>query len=92
MKKLDGTHNSAGDGNGLLAQPTRQRLFALLGELGRAASTDELAGRLGIHPNGARAHLQRMRDAGLVERRRVVLPRGRPRDEWAISAAGRRPP
>jgi predicted ArsR family transcriptional regulator len=81
VKKVDGTDNTAP----LLAQPTRRRLFRVLGELGRAASTDELAGRLGIHPNGARAHLQRMCDAGLVIRRRVALPRGRPRDEWAVS-------
>ena len=62
----------------MLAQPTRRRLFALLGELGGAASTDELAERLALHPNGVRTHLQRMRDAGLVIRRRVARPRGGP--------------
>jgi predicted ArsR family transcriptional regulator len=74
----------------LLAQPTRRRLFRLLARVGGSASTDELARRLGMHPNGIRTHLQRMRDAGLVVHRRVVRPRGRPRDEWAI-AAGARP-
>jgi predicted ArsR family transcriptional regulator len=73
----------------VLAQPTRRRLFALLSELGGGASTDELAERLGLHPNGVRTHLQRMRDAGLVLQRRVARPRGRPRDEWAISPAAR---
>ena len=73
----------------MLAQPTRRRLFALLGELGGAASTDELAERLALHPNGVRTHLQRMRDAGLVIRRRVARPRGRPRDEWAIAPTAR---
>jgi predicted ArsR family transcriptional regulator len=48
-----------------------------------------LAERLGLHSNGVRTHLQRMHDAGLVIRRRVAGPRGRPRDEWAISPAAR---
>ena len=73
----------------MLAQPTRRRLFALLGQLGGAASTAELAERLGLHPNGVRTHLQRMRDAGLVTHRRAPQPRGRPRDEWAIAPTAR---
>jgi predicted ArsR family transcriptional regulator len=68
-----------------LAQPTRARLFALLGQLARPAPTEELAERLGLHPNGVRTHLERLRDAGLVQRRRERLARGRPRDAWAIS-------
>jgi predicted ArsR family transcriptional regulator len=70
-------------------------LFALLGEHGGSASTDELAQWLGLHPNGVRTHLQRMRDAGLVSHRRVPRPRGRPHDEWAIAptaAPGGDPP
>jgi predicted ArsR family transcriptional regulator len=73
----------------VLAQPTRRRLFALLGTLGGAATTAELAERLSLHPNGVRTHLQRMRDAGLVIHRRAARPRGRPRDEWAIAPAAR---
>jgi predicted ArsR family transcriptional regulator len=73
----------------VLAQTTRRRLFALVGELGGSASTDELAARLGLHPNGVRMHLHRMRDAGLLIRRRAAQPRGRPRDEWAISPTAR---
>jgi predicted ArsR family transcriptional regulator len=73
----------------VLAQPTRRRLFALLGDLGGSASTDALAERVGLHPNGVRTHLQRMRDAGLVLHRRVAGPRGRPRDEWAIAPTAR---
>ena len=73
----------------MLAQPTRRRLFALLGQLGGAASTAELAERLALHPNGVRTHLQRMHDAGLVIHRRAARPRGRPRDEWAIAPTAR---
>jgi predicted ArsR family transcriptional regulator len=69
----------------VLAQPTRRRLFALLSRLGGAAATDELAERLGLHPNGVRTHLRRLRDGGLVTHRRVAGPRGRPRDEWTIA-------
>lgn len=73
-----------------LAQPTRARLFALLGELRRAAGTVELAERLDLHPNGVRVHLERLEQAGLVARRRAPQPRGRPRDAWVV-APGARP-
>jgi predicted ArsR family transcriptional regulator len=73
----------------VLVQPTRRRLFALLSRLGGAAATDVLAEQLGMHPNGVRTHLRRMRDAGLLVHRRVPGPRGRPRDEWAISPSAR---
>jgi predicted ArsR family transcriptional regulator len=78
----------AGDDDVLL-QPTRRRLYALISELGGAATTELLSERLGMHPNGVRAHLIRMRQAGLLERRTVPIPRGRPRHEWAISATAR---
>jgi predicted ArsR family transcriptional regulator len=67
-----------------LAQPTRARLFSLLGELRRPAPTEELAARLRLHPNGVRLHLERLQDAGLVVRGRERRLRGRPRDAWAI--------
>jgi len=67
-----------------LAQASRARLFRLLGELQRPASTEELAERLGLHPNGVRTHLERLRDAELVVRDRERRPRGRPRDVWTI--------
>ena len=73
----------------MLAQPTRRRLFALLSDVGGSASTDQLAERLALHPNGVRTHMQRLRDAGLVIHRRVARPRGRPRDEWAIAPTAR---
>ncbi len=73
----------------VLAQPTRWRLFALLGELKRPAGTVELAERLDLHPNGVRIHLDRMQQAGLVERARVRDRRGRPPDAWTIASDAR---
>ena len=67
-----------------LAQASRARLFRLLAELQRPASTEELAERLGLHPNGVRTHLERLHEAGLVARERERRPRGRPRDSWSI--------
>ena len=52
----------------VLAQPTRAQLFRVLGELGRAATTVELAERLRLHPNGVRIHLERLERDGLVAR------------------------
>jgi predicted ArsR family transcriptional regulator len=73
----------------VLAQPTRARLFALMGEIKEPVGTSELAQRLGLHPNGARFHLERMEAAGLVVRTRARQPRGRPRDAWAIAPDAR---
>jgi predicted ArsR family transcriptional regulator len=72
-----------------LAQPTRARLFAMLSELRRPTSTDELAERLSLHPNGVRAHLERLREAGLVTRDRPRQRRGRPRDMWTVASDAR---
>lgn len=68
-----------------LAQPTRARLFDLLGTLHRAAATEELAERVGLHPNGVRVHLERLAEDGLITRHRERLARGRPRYTWSIS-------
>ena len=67
-----------------LAQPTRARLFALLAEMRRPASTAELARHLSLHLNGVRLHLERLEEAGLVLRERERRARGRPRDTWSI--------
>ena len=79
----------------VLALPVRARLFQALTGLRRPASTAELAQHVGRHPNRVRLQLQRLADAGLIERRTVRRPRGRPRQEWAISRdahpAGRPP-
>lgn len=77
-----------------LSQPTRQRLFRLLGDLRAPAGTEDLAQRIGLHPNGVRVHLERLREAGLIRRDRVPQPRGRPRDMWSVApdAAARAEP
>ena len=74
------------DPDDVLSQPTRARLFASLSELKRPAGTAELAERLELHPNGIRLHLERLADAGLIERARVRQVRGRPADAWTIAA------
>src|ERR1039458_3296273 len=68
-----------------LSQPTRARLFTLLGELGRPAGTVELAEQVGLHPNGVRMHLERLQRDGLLVRESEPQPRGRPRDVWKIA-------
>ncbi|HET7053853.1 MAG TPA: helix-turn-helix domain-containing protein [Solirubrobacterales bacterium] len=68
-----------------LTQPTRARIFALLAELKEPVGTDDLAKRLGLHPNGVRAHLERLQESGLVERGRERAGRGRPGDRWNVA-------
>ncbi len=78
-----------------LAQPTRARVFALLTQLRRPASIEEIASHVGLHPTGVRAHLDRLRQAGLLERGTVRIARGRPRHEWSVApgaAPGGTPP
>ncbi len=81
MIDLPGT----GSPDDALSQPTRAHLFRLLGELGRAAGTVELAEQLGLHPNGVRMHLERLQRDGLLVRDSEPQPRGRPRDVWKIA-------
>jgi predicted ArsR family transcriptional regulator len=72
-----------------LAQPVRIQLVGVLSELLRPATTQELAERVGRHPNTVRLQLERLAEAGLLERRTVAQARGRPRHEWAIAAEAR---
>lgn len=81
--------------NDVLRQPTRARLFGLLRELRRPASTIELAERLDLHVNGVRRHLDRLKEVGLIQRERLQGSPGRPRDRWSVAAGaqpGGRPP
>lgn len=61
----------------------------MLGDLKRPAGTGELAQALKLHPNGVRIHLDRMEQAGLVQRVRVRQQRGRPADTWRIAPQAR---
>jgi predicted ArsR family transcriptional regulator len=70
----------------VLAQPTRARLFDVLQELKCETSTEELGEQLELHVNGVRRHMERLQEAGLVERHRRRHGRGRPRDVWSVAA------
>ena len=72
-----------------LWRDTRTRLFELLGRLGRAATTQELAVELDMHPNGVRRHLDQLQSAGLVQRHSIRQSRGRPKDGWSIDPDAR---
>jgi predicted ArsR family transcriptional regulator len=76
-------------GDDPLGQDTRERLFELLGRLGRTATTDELAGELALHHNGVRRHLEQLHLAGLIRKESVRQGRGRPRDGWSIDPDAR---
>ncbi|MEZ5077561.1 MAG: helix-turn-helix domain-containing protein [Solirubrobacterales bacterium] len=69
----------------VLAQRTRARIFSWLAEHRLPAATEVVATALELHPNGVRRHLERMQEAGLVERSRSRGRRGRPGDLWAIA-------
>ncbi len=71
-----------------LAQPTRARLFSMLAELRRPVGTEELARRLGLHPNGVRVHLERLRASGLIARERQT-PEARPAARHVDDRPGR---
>jgi predicted ArsR family transcriptional regulator len=73
----------------VLSQPTRAKIFGALSDARRPMGTDEVAERLGLHPNGVRLHLDRLLDAGLVTRERPRRSRGRPRDMWMIAPDAR---
>ena len=73
----------------VLALPVRLQLVTVLTELLRPATTQELAELVGRHPNTVRLQLERLAEAGLLERRTVMQTRGRPRHEWAVAADAR---
>jgi predicted ArsR family transcriptional regulator len=73
----------------VLAQPTRARLFSMLSDIDEPVTTDELADRLGLHPNGVRNHLIRLEHEGLLIRQKLRHGPGRPRDGWRLNPAAR---
>ncbi|HEY1853547.1 MAG TPA: helix-turn-helix domain-containing protein [Solirubrobacterales bacterium] len=82
-------------GDEVLRQETRARVFSWLAEQRAPAGTEKISAALGLHPNGVRRHLERLREAGLVERTRSTGRPGRPGDLWVIAPGadpgGRRP-
>jgi predicted ArsR family transcriptional regulator len=69
-----------------LAQPTRAALFARLQSARQPLATETLAAELGLHVNGVRRHLELLAEVGLVARTKLSGGRGRPPDQWSISA------
>ena len=53
-----------------------------------ALSTQALARREGLTVPGVRAHLTKLRDAGLIEDRMVASGVGRPAQHWSLTRAG----
>lgn len=64
--------------------PRRREVLDVLRAAGTPLGVAETAGRIGVHPNTVRFHLQALADEGLVERQ-VLEPagRGRPRTVYA---------
>lgn len=74
-----------------LGDDTRFALYRELGQSPSPRSAGELAERLGLHPNTVRPHLERMREAGLLEVetvRRGTVGRPQLRYSWAPGAPG----
>lgn len=74
-----------------MADATRYSIYRQLAVADGSIGANDLADRLGLHANTVRLHLERMRDAGLVEveavRRGTV---GRPQHVYALAAGATR--
>lgn len=60
--------DQATDDRGRGLGPTRSRVLALLQDAGEPLPADDIAGRLGLHPNTARFHLEALESAQLAVR------------------------
>jgi predicted ArsR family transcriptional regulator len=73
----------------VLADPSRYAIYQEVAGAGEPPSTGEIAERLDLHPNTVRLHLEKMRDAGLLE---VFSDRhgavGRPQHRWSVVSHG----
>jgi len=71
-----------------LGDDSRRRIYELLAAAAAPLSTAEVAGLAGLHPNTVRPHLERLREAGLVE---VVIAStgsvGRPQHRYRTCGA-----
>jgi predicted ArsR family transcriptional regulator len=71
----------------VLADSSRYAIYQEVAAGAEPLSTGEIAARLNLHPNTVRLHLERMRDAGLVEafpdRHGAV---GRPQHRWSVGS------
>jgi predicted ArsR family transcriptional regulator len=71
-----------------LGDRTRYGVYAQVAAAGDRVPTAEIADRLGIHPNTVRAHLECLREAGLVEMSADAHGAvGRPQHCWSVTAA-----
>lgn len=71
--------------------PSRARVLALLEDASRPLGADEVGGRLGMHPNSVRFHLDALAGAGFVARARETrTTRGRPRVTYAATSTAPR--
>ncbi|MDZ4827017.1 MAG: helix-turn-helix domain-containing protein, partial [Actinomycetota bacterium] len=70
-----------------LGDETRFSMYRELAGSTRPLSATELAERLGLHTNTVRLHLERLRDAGLVDVEAVHRGRvGRPQHVYSLAA------
>jgi predicted ArsR family transcriptional regulator len=70
-----------------LADDSRYALYSALDRSRSPLSTLELAERLDLHPNTVRLHLERLREAGLVEVSAASHGSvGRPQHHWRVTA------
>ncbi len=69
----------------VLADSSRYAIYQEVAAAAEPLSTMEIAERLDLHPNTVRLHLEKMRDAGLLEafsdRHGAV---GRPQHRWSV--------
>lgn len=70
-----------------LGDNTRYAIFLELARSTRPLTTSEIADTIGLHPNTVRPHLDRMRDAGLVDVQAGARGGiGRPQHRYSLSA------
>jgi predicted ArsR family transcriptional regulator len=70
-----------------LGDDTRYAIYQELATAARPLATAEVAEAMGLHPNTVRPHLERMREAGLVEvRTDAPTGVGRPQHRYSLAA------